>query len=197
MKFFTALVALSLLAPLNAIAQEKEEAWSSLTVQAGLQMWRPMYAVGQDTVEVADKPTVGGVLKVNKAFNDTFGAHVRGTYGVHSADIPDRTSSGTAWAAGLGMDFHHTLSNKVLWSNTFGVAYGQTSAEFNDVSGPDLTSVGAYFITTFDVTIFGNMGIWMDWGCQVVGPSFGDADSGDISVWHINPLGAGGMRISF
>ena len=34
-------------------------------------------------------------------------------------------------------------------------------------------------------------------GHHVVGPSFGDADSGDISVWHINPLGAGGMRISF
>ena len=54
-----------------------------------------------------------------------------------------------------------------------------------------------YFITTFDVTVWGPMGIWMDWGCQVVGPSFGSSAAGDVNVWHINPLGAGGMRMSF
>ena len=184
-------------APNVSMAEDTKDGWSAWTASFGLQMWRPMYAVGEQSVEVADKPTIGGVVKVNHALNDTFGMHVRGTFGVHSAEVPDRESSGDAWAAGLGLDFHHALSNKVLWSNTFGLAYGKSSAEFNKVSGPELTSVGAYFITTFDVTVWGNMGIWMDWGCQVVGPSFADTDAGDVNVWHINPLGAGGMRISF
>ena len=180
-----------------AFADDKpaaQEDWSEWSASVGLQMWRPMYA---GDGEVIDKPTIGAVLKVNKMVNDVVGMHVRGTFGLHRAELPRRDSKGSAWAAGVGLDFHYTISNKAQWYNTFGLAYGQSSIEFAEVEGTDPKSLGAYFITTFDVTVWGNMGIWMDWGCQVVGPSFASSDDGDINVWHINPLGAGGVRISF
>jgi hypothetical protein len=168
--------------------------WSQWTASAGLQMWRPMYAVEGDAFT---KPTIGAVVKVNTLFNDVVGMHLRGAYGVHMAEVPRRKAEGRAFALGLGLDFHHSLGKKAQWSNTFGVGYGQSTIEFAGVKGVDLTSLGAYFVTTFDVTVWGPMGIWMDWGCQVVGPSFGSSQTGDISVWHINPLGAGGMRMNF
>ena len=151
----------------------------------------------QALIDAADKAVIGGVLKLHTHFNDKIGMHVRGTYGVHQHDFGIKESKGDAYALGMGIDFYHALSNRILWSNTFGIAFGQSKGEINGVSGPTLNSVGAYFITTIDVTVMGPMGIWMDWGCQVVGPSFATYDGKDLSIWHINPLGAGGMRISF
>jgi len=195
-----AFIAVSFIGVTVANAEETsqlDDAWKN-TASVGLQMWRPVYASGDaNSLEVADKPTIGAVIKVAHSLNETFAMHVRGAYGVHSQEVPNRESAGSAWALGLGMDFQHAISSKALWSNTFGLAYGKAKGEFNDVEGPELTSIGAYFITTFDVTIYGPMGIWMDWGCQVVGPSFASTDAGDVNIWHINPLGAGGMRISF
>ena len=176
-----------------------EKGWSDYYVSAGLQMWRPMFAVGESkSLEAFDKAVIGGVLKVQTHINDVMGVHVRGTYGVHKHELPgDRSTEGDAWSTGLGMDFYYAINDKVLWSNTFGLAYGQSKAEMNGIDGPTLKSFGAYFITTFDVTVAGPMGIWMDWGCQVVGPSFATSGGEDVSLWPINPLGAGGMRISF
>ncbi len=206
---FLAMFLMPVAASAEETSTEAAAEWSNLTVSVGLQMWRPMYASigsrsGADPdaeettfVEVRELPTIGGVLKVNYAFNDVVGMHVRGTYGVHSSTVPDRNASGSAFAAGLGVDFHHTITDRVLWSNTMGLAYGQSKGTFKADDEGELTSIGAYFITTFDVTVFGSMGVWMDWGCQVVGPSFGDTPAGDVTYYHINPLGAGGMRISF
>tara|TARA_B100001093_G_scaffold196642_1_gene188956 strand:+ start:34 stop:495 length:462 start_codon:yes stop_codon:yes gene_type:complete len=153
-----------------------------------------MYAVDGDAF---DKPTIGGVLKLNKTLTDVLGMHLRGSYGVHKSETPNRDGDGQAWAVGAGMDFYVTLSKKAQWSNTFGIGYSQSSIEFGGVDGTDLKSIGGYFVTTFDVTVYGPIGIWMDWGCQIVGPSMGESDAGDISVWHINPMGAGGMRMDF
>ncbi|MEE2788394.1 MAG: hypothetical protein VX589_13710 [Myxococcota bacterium] len=188
--------------PVSAMAdgkkEQKENAWSDYYVSAGLQMWRPMFAVGDATaVEATDKAVIGGVIKVQTNLTEVMGLHLRGTYGMHKHDLGNRKSEGDAWATGLGMDFYYAINDKVMWSNTFGLAYGQSKAEANGIEGPTLKSLGAYFITTFDVTVAGPMGIWMDWGCQVVGPSFATYGGQDLSLWHINPLGAGGMRISF
>ena len=189
-----------------ALAEDKkksEDVWSDWYVSAGLQMWRPVFVTDQGgdkglAIDAGDKAVIGGVVKLHTHFNDKIGMHVRGNYGVHSHDYgKDKTSEGDAWTVGLGVDFYHALSTRILWSNTFGVAYGQTNGKINDNDGPTLNTVGAYFITTLDVTLMGPMGIWMDWGCQVVGPSFATYKGEDLSIWHINPMGAGGMRISF
>lgn len=182
-----------------ALAADDQGEWANLTTAVGLQMWQPIYVSETQDKSAADpaiKPTVGGVLKLNYIFGDNMGLHFRGTYGVHSATVPNRDTEGQAWAVGLGMDVFHTLSDKVLLSNSMGLGYGQSSMEFEGLKGPDTSSIGAYFITTIDITVFGPVGFWMDWGCQVVGPSSASPESGDISVWHINPLGAGGLRIS-
>ena len=43
----------------------------------------------------------------------------------------------------------------------------------------------------------GAMGIWMDWGCQTVGPMWAEPQGTEVKTWQINPLGAGGMRYLF
>ncbi len=54
-----------MIVPFSAQAEPAQEAeWSEWTAAMGLQMWRPMYAVEGD---VFDKPTIGGVLKLNNA----------------------------------------------------------------------------------------------------------------------------------
>ena len=101
------------------------------------------------------------------------------------------------------MDVFHAINRKVMWSNSMGLGYAQSQATFLDADtvdteGPDATSIGAYFITTFDVTMFGDLGFWMDWGCQVVGPTTArDAANEKSTIWHMNPMGAGGFRYSF
>jgi len=184
----------------NASAAEPADDWAPLTASVGLQMWQPVYVsetADRSSADPSIKPTIGGVLKLNYLLTENIGAHLRGTYGVHSTTVPNRNASGQAWAVGLGLDVYHHLGQAVLWSNTMGLAAGQSKIAFEGVGGPDVTSIGAYFITTLDVTLFGPVGVWMDWGCQVVGPSMAKAAGSDISVWHINPLGAGGMRVSF
>lgn len=187
---------------------EKEEKWAKLTIQPGLQMWQPLY---YSNGNIAMKPTIGLVTKVHYALTDMFGIHVRGTYGLNQVEIEGvQNENYSAYAAGLGADFFIALGDKAMWYNTMGVGFGQSTASTettgaNAVKGPEntLTTVGAYFVTGFDVKVFGNMGVWMDWGCQVVGPTFGEVKMASdtaaikVSTFHINPVGAGGMRISF
>ena len=85
-----------------------------------------------------------------------------------------------------------------------GLAYGQNTATVDELEQPSVTTLGAYFVTGLDITVMGPMGVWMDWGCQVVGPSFatipeaaGGTEEFEASSWHINALGAGGMRFAF
>ena len=128
------------------------------------------------------KPTIGLVTKVHYALTDMFGIHVRGTYGLNQVEIEGvQNENYSAYAAGLGADFFIALGDKAMWYNTMGVGFGQSTASTettgaNPGKGPEntLTTVGAYFVTGFDVKVFGNMGVWMDWGCQVVGPTFGE-----------------------
>jgi len=193
------LVCLMTLGAGQAVAADDDGKWPALSTAVGLQMWQPIYMGGtadMSAVDPAVKPTIGGVLKVNYLFGENMGAHFRGTYGVHSTTAPNRDAEGEAWAVGLGMDVFHAISDKVLLSNTMGFGYGQSSAKFEGAQGPDTTSLGAYFITTLDITVFGPVGFWMDWGCQVVGPSTAKYNDGEITTWHINPLGAGGLRIA-
>ena len=182
---------------------EEAKSWPKLTVQPGLQMWQPMYADSNGVV--AMKPTIGLVTKVHYALTDMFGFHVRGTYGVNKMEDATGTSNYSAWAAGVGADFFIAISDKAMWYNTMGLGYGSSTADINDKKS-SLATMGAYFVTGFDVKVFGNMGVWMDWGCQVVGPTSGtvtitdisgNSSNKDVSTYHINPLGAGGMRISF
>ena len=215
-KFFTASLATVFSFSLAAAAfadhhegsVEKEEKWAKLTIQPGLQMWQPLY---YSNGNVAMKPTIGLVTKVHYALTDMFGVHIRGTYGLNQVEIEGtQNESYSAYAAGLGADFFIALGNKAMWYNTMGVGFGQSTASTestgaNPVENPEntLTTVGAYFVTGFDVKVFGNMGVWMDWGCQVVGPTFGEvkmtnnSEAIEVSTFHINPVGAGGMRISF
>jgi hypothetical protein len=190
-----------------AIAEETETAgespkiensWAKLTITPGLQMWQPLYADSNGIV--APKGTLGLVTKVHYGLTDMFGVHVRGAYGFNKDEIPGRNADYKAWAAGIGADFFIAISDKAMWYNTMGLGYGQSSVTIADATNT-LTSLGAYFVTGFDVKVMGNMGVWMDWGCQVVGPTTGtvtiNSKEESISTYHINPLGAGGMRLSF
>jgi opacity protein-like surface antigen len=206
-KYIISLLVLGAFVPKTASAEEgadkKDASWAKLTIQPGLQMWQPMYADSNGIV--AMKPTIGLVTKVHYALTDMFGFHVRGTYGVNKMVDATGTSNYAAWAAGLGADFFFSIGDKAMWYNTMGLGYGSSTADINSKKS-SLASVGAYFVTGFDVKVFANMGIWMDWGCQVVGPttgsvtitdSMGNSSSKEVSTYHINPLGAGGMRIAF
>ena len=192
------------LAQLPAVAQAEEAGWPNFTVQPGLQMWTPLYA-GNDG-SLRPQSTIGGLIKVNYAFTDNLGAHVRGVYGGNKTTdhIPSVDRSFNAWAAGLGLDFHASIGDRVQWVNTMGLAYGQNTATVDELEQPSVTTLGAYFVTGLDITVMGPMGVWMDWGCQVVGPSFatipetaGGTEEFEASSWHINALGAGGMRFAF
>jgi len=183
----------------TAPAESKEEAkWSQLTVTFGPQMWQPLYATSDGVV--APKGTLGLVAKVHYGLTDMFGVHARGAYGFNKDEFPGRTADYNSWAAGIGADFFIALGDKAMWYNTMGLGYGQSSVTVTSNTNT-LTSLGAYFVTGFDVQLMGNMGVWMDWGCQIVGPTSGTVTiagaSQEVSTYHINPLGAGGMRISF
>lgn len=178
--------------------------WPSLTVQPGLQMWTPIYSSTEGVLR--PQSTIGGVLKVNYALNETYGVHLRGAYGGNSTTehSPPSTTSFAAWAVGLGVDFSAALGDRVNWTNTMGLGLGKNNSKLEDADQPEVTTMGAYFVTGLDVTIMGSMGVWMDWGCQVVGPSTatipeqaGGGGEFEVSTWHINALGAGGMRLAF
>ena len=157
-------------------------------------MWQPLFVTPDGQVE--QKAIIGAVAKVHYSLTDMFGVHVRGTYGLNDVDTPIQNQSYSAWAAGLGADFFISIGDKAMWYNTMGLGYGNSTTELSSKSAK-LDMFGAYFVTGFDVKVFGNMGVWMDWGCQVVGPANGSIDAGDVKTFHINPLGAGGMRLSF
>ena len=184
-------------------AASADATWPTMTIQPGLQMWTPVYAGADGSLR--PQSTVGGVLKVNYALNEPFGLHVRGAYGGNTTKdhTPAVTTNFAAWAVGLGVDFSATLGDRVSWTNTMGVGYGRNNSQIDDGDQPEVTALGAYFVTGLDVTIMGSMGVWMDWGCQVVGPSTAmiPATAGEAafeaSTWHINALGAGGMRLAF
>ncbi len=206
----TALVTL-LCAP-AAYAEEaaaaSTETWGSLNVTAGLQMWTPVLVAEPGTraspATIVKPQLIGPVVKVHYAFSEMVGAHVRGTMGFNSIESPgpmDTTVEvkSSAWAGAIGLDVYKALGRSAMWYNTVGFGFGGGKLEQDDLPNdhPDTTFLGPYFVTGFDVTLMGSMGVWMDWGCQAVGPVSGTVDAGDVKTWHINPLGAGGMRFLF
>ena len=209
MRIALCLALLALTSPAYATEAPQDTAsdgasWPTLTVQPGLQMWTPVYSSAEGVLR--PQSTIGGVLKVNYALNETYGVHLRGAYGANSTTehTPTTTTSFAAWAVGLGVDFSAALGDRVNWTNTMGLGLGKNNSKLEDVDLPEVTTMGAYFVTGLDVTIMGSMGVWMDWGCQVVGPSTatvpsqpGGAGEAEVSTWHINALGAGGMRLAF
>ena len=104
--FFVACVSAIALTTTSSMAAEGEGKWADLSTAVGLQMWQPIYVATTSDGTAPDpaiKPTVGGVLKLNYIFGENMGLHFRGTYGVHSATVPNRDAEGQAWAVGLGM----------------------------------------------------------------------------------------------
>lgn len=182
-----------------AHAEEEAEKWPSITVTPGLQMW--MTKSGLQTGGFQMDSVVGGTLKAHMTFNERLGAHVRGAYALNSTEKPAGGQTITvdhkAMAFSAGIDFLHAIGADALWYNTMGLGYTSSQLEQKDADHPETTAFGGYFVTGFDVTVVGSMGVWMDWGCQVVGPVTAASDGGDSKTWHIYPMGAGGMRFGF
>lgn len=175
------------------------EEWSKIHLAAGFQMWRVEAATDDGGLQPFN--LVGLVLKPHYAFGENMGAHLRAAYGFNSIDLPTADTSVNGWALAAGLDSFFHIGKQVLWYNTVGLGFQQVGASITPEGGteadqPTTTSFGAYFITSLDVTMFGPVGMWMDWGCQVVGPTSAETEAGDVSAWEINPLGAGGFRLS-
>lgn len=184
------------ISPVWAQEGEQNEKWSKWTLTPGLQMWTPLVAT--DAGEANMQPMIGGVIKIHRKFTDVLGASVRVAYGFNDVEVASGNRTPTALGLGLGIDFYKSIGKQALWYNTYGVGYVRTTNEQEGKANPSMWGVGAYFVTGFDVTFWNSLGAWMDWGCQVVGPSKADSvPGGKVSVWHINPLGAGGLRVSF
>ncbi len=179
-----------------AHAEEAADTWPSITVTPGLQMWMPKTATASGGFMMDS--VVGATLKAHMTFNDRLGAHVRGAYAFNSTETPgaDKVDH-KAMAASAGIDFLHALGADAVWYNTMGLGFTSSQLEQKDVDHPSTSAIGGYFVTGFDVTVMGSMGVWMDWGCQVVGPVSATTDAGDSKTWHIYPMGAGGMRFGF
>lgn len=173
------------------------ETWGDLNVTAGLQMWTPVLVAEPGAVE--KHQVIGPVVKVHYAFSEMVGAHVRGTIGYNNLETPTVEIKTSAWAGAIGLDVYKALGRSAMWYNTVGFGIGGGRIEQEDLRNdhPDTTFFGPYFVTGFDVTLMGSMGVWMDWGCQAVGPVSASVEAGDVKTWHINPLGAGGMRYLF
>lgn len=169
--------------------------WASVSLSPGLQMWR---SVVTDDAGVIDQPNVIGlVLKAQLALTDMIAVHARGAYGWNSVASPTLDREVKVWMAGIGFDMYFALGKHVVWYNTMGLGFEQAMLHQMGRDQPKMSNPGAYFVTTLDITMFGNVGMWMDWGCGVVGPAFATTPAGDVKTWHINPLGAGGFRFSF
>lgn len=200
---------ITLAAPGQAAAEEAapaggggdaEAKWPSLTVTPGLQMWMTKTATAGGNFMMDS--VVGGTLKAHMTFSDRLGAHVRAAYAFNSTETPQAggdavTTDHKAMAVGAGIDFLHAIGADAVWYNTMGLGYTSSQLDQEGVDNPSTTAIGGYFVTGFDVTVMGSMGVWMDWGCQVVGPVSASTDAGDAKTWHIYPLGAGGMRFGF
>ncbi|MEK6607654.1 MAG: hypothetical protein AABZ30_08340 [Myxococcota bacterium] len=166
-----------------------EEKWPKLTLSPGLQMWRA--AAATKAGAISDQPLIGAVVKAHTTFTDDLGAHVRAAYGANSFDTPVATYDVKGWAGAAGLDFIFAIGRRVQWYNTMGLGFQRVTLEDTDTN-----SAGAYFVTSLDVAMTSWMGMWMDWGCQVVGRTWAETAAGDAKTWHINPLGAGGFRFS-
>ncbi len=183
----------------EAKAADAEE-WGKVNATVGLQMWTPILVTA--TGEISKPQLIGPVVKVHYAFTEMLGAHLRGTWGFNNIEVtPDAGDkmeiTSSAFAASAGADFYIALGRKAMWYNTIGFAYGSGALEQDDVDHPDTSVFGPYFVTGFDVQLMGAMGVWMDWGCQAVGPVSASPKGAEVKTWHINPLGAGGMRFLF
>ena len=182
-------------APAQVQQQTQEETWPRFTLSPGLQMWR---AVAVDDAGVIDNPNVIGlVMKAQRKLNDRMAVHFRGAYGMNSVSSPTIDKDVRVWMAGLGFDMYFAIGRRVLWYNTMGLGFEQAVIHQMGKDQPTMHNPGAYFVTTLDITMFGGIGMWMDWGCGVVGPAFASTPGKDTKTWHINPLGAGGFRFSF
>jgi len=178
---------------MQAHAESQEEKWPKITVSAGMQMWSPLFA--DDKAVSKTIPTIGHVIKAHYGINDLVGFSLRATYGGNKITEGPKETRPEAVGLGLGVDFSKNIGKDVVWVNTAGIGYVRTRRLHSQNSA--MTGIGAYFVTEFDITIAGRFGFWMDWGCQAVGPSSADTPLGKARRWHFNPLGAGGLRISF
>ncbi len=181
--------------PPGAVLPEANEAWPRLTISPGFQMWRAVAAT--EGGDLLNPHLIGIVVKAQMTVSDMVALHIRGAYGLNSTKTPTLEQTAAAWMVGAGLDMYFALGKRVIWYNTMGLGFQQAWLDEDLRDHPKTHNPGAYFVTTLDITMGKGIGMWMDWGCGVVGPAFAKTAGQTSRTWHINPLGAGGFRFSF